>query len=303
MSSTRSRIAPTPSGFLHIGNLYSFVLTWLITRKQNGQLLLRIDDMDGERKREEYLEDIFETLDFLGVDYDEGPANSDDFQQHYSQALRMEQYNNLLDQLAETGLVYGCTCSRKELAGLAADGKSFCPCRYKKNKLEKASVSWRIIVAQKTIISWKDGFQNNVELDLSKTMGDFVVRRKDSLPAYQVTSLADDIFYRINCIVRGEDLLASTAAQLYLAQLTGNDLFTKAHFFHHPLVKDRNDNKLSKSAGATAIKVMRQNGMTAAEIINTIRLLPAIAVENEVGTLRELLNAFKKRNPEKYQIS
>lgn len=262
----RSRIAPTPSGFLHIGNAYSFILTSQLVRQQQGTLLLRIDDMDGGRVRPEYLQDIFDTLDFLGVKYEEGPENVDDFNQHYSQKLRLPLYQKLLDKLCATGLVYACSCSRKTLLV----SNNICICKTKKLPLETLDAAWRIEVPANTIIQFNDEYLGAVSIDLSELMPDFVIRKKDGMPAYQVSSLADDSHHHINYIVRGEDLLHSTAAQLYLAKLAGVESFTHTQFYHHALVKNSNGEKLSKSAGATSIKALRENGATLNEVMNTI---------------------------------
>jgi len=118
----RSRIAPTPSGFLHLGNAVNFVLTWLMVRKAGGTLRLRIDDADCLRAKPEYLEDIFCQLDWLGITWDEGPMGVDDFRGRFSQQLRLERYREFLAGLARAGHLYPCGCSRREMRNLAPDG-------------------------------------------------------------------------------------------------------------------------------------------------------------------------------------
>lgn len=245
----RSRIAPTPSGYLHIGNLYAFVKTWLTIKQRQGQLLLRIDDIDNERARPEYLQDIFDWLQALGLTCDEGPADAADFHQHWSQQLRLPLYNKTLEQLLATGKVYACNCSRKKIAAQSTDGRYNGECRHKQIPLDAKEVVWRLQTDEGQLVNWTDEALGPCTYSPYRLMGDFVIRRRNGLPSYQVASLTDDVHFRINYIVRGEDLLASTAAQLYMAKLLHADRFMQARFCHHSLLKNEQDEKLSKSAG------------------------------------------------------
>jgi glutamyl/glutaminyl-tRNA synthetase len=267
-----SRIAPTPSGYLHRGNGFSFVLSWLLMRVAGGRLLLRIDDADTSRARPEFIEDIFYSLEWLGLDWDVGPAGPDDFHKNYSQALRFAYYEQLLAALARGGRVYACRCSRSQIKALYADGIYRGSCRSKAYPLAEAEQAWRIRVAEGDSCFQEAGTGLRC-LPLARQMGDFVVRRREGLPAYQLASLADDLFWGVNYIVRGEDLLYSTAAQVFLAQeLSGiasdgtlqqqANAFSKTPFLHHPLLLDEQGQKLSKSAGSTALKSLREAGGT-----------------------------------------
>jgi glutamyl/glutaminyl-tRNA synthetase len=244
-----TRLAPTPSGFLHIGNMCSFVLTWALARSMGGKILLRIDDLDVERVRPEYVEDIFRAIDLLEIDYDTGPSGVDDFNKNWSQQLRRSHYEDVLNKLLATDRVFACKLSRKALRDYAPDGQYPLSGRHQNITLDSEDVSLRVITPDE-MISWQDlgGTARNV--NLYHTMRDFVVRRRDGVPAYQLASLADDLFFGINFIVRGEDLLPSTAAQRYLASLIGSDTFTASVFYHHPLITDQQGDKLSKSAGS-----------------------------------------------------
>jgi glutamyl-tRNA synthetase len=260
----RSRIAPTPSGYLHIGNLCSFIRTWLAVRQKQGKLLLRIDDIDNDRYRPEYLADIFDWLALLGLSYDEGPVSVADFEQHWSQQKRMAQYETILQRLAKTGAVYACNCSRKKIADLSEDGRYHGECRNKHLPLDLPGTVWRVHIPAQATVAWHDEISGMQEHHPAALMGDFVVRRKNGWPAYQVASLSDDLQYGINYIVRGADLLASTAAQLYLAQLLGENAFLQTSFAHHPLITDRDGAKLSKSAGSGALLQTHQQKDAAA---------------------------------------
>ena len=125
----RSRIAPTPSGFLHAGNAMNFILTWAITRASGGRLLLRIDDLDKGRYRREYVEDIFAGLEWLGLDYDEGPRSVQELEERWSQHHRLNRYQLLLDQLRADKRLFACICSRKEIRERSKDGRFPGTCR------------------------------------------------------------------------------------------------------------------------------------------------------------------------------
>ena len=251
----RSRIAPTPSGYLHIGNALNFVLTWLRLRRERGLLRLRIDDIDAPRARPEYVEDIFETLDWLGMDWDEGPQTAEEHQRLYSQSHRVERYDKVIQQLIISGKVFACQCSRKDLNGRP------CECREKNISLDQPDTALRIATPS-ALIQVHDSQAGILNIDLNDEMRDFVIRRRDGIAAYQVASLADDIDHKINLIVRGEDLLSSSAAQLYLASLIGDNDFAKTTFYHHSLLKDEQGDKLSKSAGSLSLKAMRDNNIS-----------------------------------------
>ncbi len=259
----RTRIAPTPSGFLHLGNVFSFLLTWLMARSQNGTILLRIDDLDAERRRTEYLDDIFQTLEWLQIDYEEGASGTADFLQNFSQTLFVEKYNNLINSLLEKKEAFPCQCSRSLLKVQNPQGlhKGIC----KKND-QKGEFALRIEVLENDKIAFEDANGQNYEVDLAETVGDFILRRRDGLPSYQIVSLVEDVEKKIDFIVRGEDLIGSTAIQLFLAQKLDFQPFNKTKFLHHKLIKDETGDKLSKSAGSTSLKYLRENGTKPAQI-------------------------------------
>lgn len=262
----KTRIAPTPSGYLHLGNVLSFAITWALARKSGGTVVLRIDDIDNTRFRPEYLQDIFDTLDFMGIDYDEGPRNALDFTQHYSQHLRLPQYQALLDKLVQQGKVYACPCSRSQIAAISSDGLYPLTCRNEEVALDAPETAWRVRIPVDTVISFHDLLLGNCTVALALEMPDFVVRRKDLIPAYQIASLCDDLAMGINLIVRGEDLMLSTAAQLFLAEQVGATAFTNAQFVHHPIILTGEGNKLSKSDDALSVTEMRQAGLSAKDL-------------------------------------
>lgn len=255
-----TRIAPTPSGLLHPGNGLSFLLTWAIARAAGGKILLRIDDLDKERYRQEYVEDIFRTLAWLGIDYDEGPRTVTDFETNWSQHLRLDHYAEALENLRQENLLFACECSRKTIRTQSPDGRYPAICQQKKLDFSAPNVAWRIQSptpsASLEMNTWPTP---KTEVSLAE-IDAFVVRQKNDLPAYQLASLVDDESNGINFIVRGQDLWESTLSQLYLAQLLGKENFLQNSFFHHPLLLDEMGGKLSKSKGAGSLKAWREAG-------------------------------------------
>ncbi|WP_420457974.1 glutamate--tRNA ligase family protein [Neolewinella sp.] len=241
-----TRLAPTPSGYLHAGNAANFAANALLAERYGTGLLLRIDDLDRARFRPEYLEDVFAVLDWLGTQPTQGPRDPADFEAHWSQEHRMPLYRDALAHLYRTWLTSGaptpadaarlfaCPCSRKELA----DGRHAYDCPTAAIPLDRPGVAWRI---------------NTRGLPLHDQMPDFAVRKKDGRPSYQLACTVDDLHYGITHCARGEDLRASTAAQSLLSDLLGYPkLEQRIHFVHHPLLREGGD-KLSKSQGAVRV--------------------------------------------------
>jgi glutamyl-tRNA synthetase len=261
---SRTRIAPTPSGFLHIGNAFSFALTAALACEAGAGILLRIDDMDSGRVQPEYIGDIFETLRFLDIPWTEGPKDAADFNRRFSQHLRLPLYKDALKTLADSGKVYACTCSR---AGIRSRHGGIYPgtCRRKNIPLDAPDAAWRIDTEGAPPISVRTPAGTKTE-NLPESMRHFIVRKKDGFPAYQLASLIDDVHFGIDLVVRGEDLWPSTLAQLFLAGIVGQRAFSDAVFFHHPLIRESSGRKLSKSAGDTSVRFLRQSGMAAADV-------------------------------------
>lgn len=261
----KTRLAPTPSGYLHIGNVFSFALTAALAAKKGAKILLRIDDMDRGRVDPKYLDDIFETLRFLELPWSEGPKTAAEFEADFSQQHRLMLYDNALKRLVTTGLVYGCDCSRKQISE-QNDGVYPGTCKNKKIPLDSPNIAWRLNTDTARMVRLnKVGF-----VPFPDEIRHFIVRKKDGFPAYQLTSVVDDLYYGIDLIVRGDDLFPSTLAQLFLAQVLGESGFADIYFYHHKLLTDANDRKLSKSAGDTSIQYLRQQGKTAVEIFTLI---------------------------------
>ncbi|MHB8206300.1 glutamate--tRNA ligase family protein [Mucilaginibacter sp.] len=266
----RTRIAPTPSGFLHIGNVLSFAITAALAKRAGAKILLRIDDIDQARVDKQYVQDIFDTLNFLEIPWEEGPGKVKQFDDQYSQLHRMGLYNEALEQLQANKRVYACNCSRKQLS------ESTCNCYEKQLSLSADNVSWRLRTNPINELIIKNYNGELIQAALPEEMNNFVVRKKDGFPAYQLTSVIDDLYYGVDLVVRGEDLWHSTLAQHQLAIALELDDFKNITFYHHSLIKDSAGNKLSKSAGATSIKYLREQGKSASDVYQLIATIIGI---------------------------
>ena len=308
-STFKTRIAPTPSGLLHAGNGASFLLTYALAKAFEGKILLRIDDLDADRMRLEYVEDIFKTLDWLGIEWDEGPTSVADFQQNWSQHHRLDLYQNALEKLRNTvgsdnpdsfgkGVLYACSCSRKQIKEASQNGLYPQTCRFKNINLDEKKVAWRMHIPDGTTV-----FFNNFDVNerktkaypsvISRETGDFVVRQKNGLPAYQIASVVDDGHFGVNFIVRGADLLPSTGVQIFIAEhLKGTD-FKETLFLHHNLLTDSEGGKLSKSKGATALAEWQSSRKIPESLIK--QAANWLDLPN-IGNINELIAACKSLN-------
>lgn len=258
MQQPRTRYAPTPSGFLHLGNLYSFIVTATVAQRNKAKILLRIDDMDRARFRSDYLVDIFETLRFFGLPWDEGPVSADDFNANWSQHYRLPLYENALIELKDAGLLYACRCSRSAVQASGIQSGCANNCSSLAIPFDEEGVSWRIHTNEPFIPS---------------SMRDWIIRKKDGQPSYQLCSVIDDQYFSVNLIVRGQDLEDSSIAQTILsAHLPGQPLQT-VRFTHHKLITKTDGSKLSKSAGDYSIVQMRKAGYDAPAILGALAKL------------------------------
>jgi glutamyl/glutaminyl-tRNA synthetase len=237
-----TRIAPTPSGFLHAGNRLNFTLISDLARRWRAIVALRIDDADGPRYRREYVEDIFLTLHELGIEWQVGPRDVDDFESHWSQRAKTEKYRAELHRAIERGLaVYACMCSRQAQRGPASGG-CVGGCRSRSLSLAPGDTSLRAIVDQGSRVA-----VGNAVVPLDLEMGDPVIWRRDDVPSYHLVSILEDRDLGVTHVVRGADLLGSTALQIHLARWFDAANVEQATYVHHDLILDRTGAKLSKS--------------------------------------------------------
>jgi glutamyl-tRNA synthetase len=261
-----TRIAPTPSGFLHLGNLYSFLITRVLAERHGAKILLRIDDLDRERFKTEYVQDIFDTLDFMEIGYDLGPKNLQEFDAEWSQIHRLPQYEAGLQKLSAEKILFACDCSRKKIQQMDSSGYYLGHCQDRRIPLDRPDVAWRFNTFIADFIQIQQYPANLQSHVLPEDTAFFVVRKKDKQPAYQLTSLIDDLHFGVDLIVRGTDLFGSTLAQQLIAQALENISFSQVNFLHHTLIKGAQKEKLSKSEGATSIQFLRKSGKKPTDI-------------------------------------
>lgn len=238
---TTGRFAPTPSGRLHFGSLVTAVASYCNTKSLGGEWLVRMEDLDTPRVVPGVADDILTTLECFGFVWDKSVIY---------QSQRFEIYQAYLDKLIRQGVVYGCSCSRKQLlqknhkkGPLGTIYGSFC--RLKNLSLSNSRL--RLNVQQAGTISFIDQHYGSVQRVLVEEIGDFTLRRQDGIYAYHLAVVIDDALQQVNSIVRGADLLDASCVHIHLNQLLG---FTTAQYLHIPLAKNNSGEKLSKQTGA-----------------------------------------------------
>lgn len=266
----RTRLAPTPSGYLHLGNAFSFAITIALARQAGARIFLRIDDLDHERVKRAYVEDIFDTLDYLELPWDEGPKNYKEYETMYSQIHRLDLYDNALRRLHNEGIVFACDCSRSDVLANHPEGVYTGVCRQKGLSLDCVGYNWRLDTSADRDLAFNGLDGKMTRAALPQNMEYFVIRKRDGFPAYQLASVVDDEHFGVDFVVRGIDLWDSTLAQSLLAMVLDFDAFRKTTFFHHALLTTAANKKLSKSTGATSIQYFRKQGKTKAAVFQMI---------------------------------
>ncbi len=288
---TISRLAPTPSGYLHLGNAFSFILTWLLVRRLEGKLQLRIDDLDSARLKRDCLEDIFLQLEWLGLEYDSGPQGPEEHLKHYSQSLKIEDYREALSSLRQLRSLYACQCSRKRYLAISEDGLYPKTCRDKKLDLDQPEITWRF-KSESEALSDEVFFEGSSEEDSSsKPLGDAVLLRRNGVPSYQIASLVDDMKNRSTLIVRGIDLYPSSLFQQTVAEKLGWATFSEICFVHHSLLKDSTGKKYAKSEGAYSLKDLKQENSDPGFVYRGVACWLGLP-DTDINDLKSLQHAF-----------
>lgn len=237
-----------------MGNALNAVLIWLWSRQNDAEILLRIDDIDQPRVKPEYIDDIFRTLDWLGIDWDIGPSTVDDFERNWSQVHRSDRYRDAIRKAADGDHTFRCRCSRSKWA---EGGYESCNCAV--GDVEDQSDFVVRIRRFPECISFTDLWTGGHTVLFDRHTQAGILLRRDGIPSYQVASVVDDVSFQISHVIRGKDLIESTATQLHISTLMGMETFSATAFMHHPLVQI-NGVKLSKSAGSTSLKHLRETG-------------------------------------------
>ena len=268
----RGRLAPSPTGGLHIGNVRTLLLAWLSVRAAGGTLILRVEDLDRARCKPGYAAQQLDDLRWLGLDWDEGPDVGGPHAP-YAQSQRLPQYQQALARLHALGLAYPCTCSRADLAGAASaphgpGGPRYpgsCRDRYADAaEAERASgrpPAWRFDSRRTPALPWRDDFLGE---PLPQVVDDFVLWRADGVPAYQLAVVVDDLAMGVSEVVRGADLIDSTPRQLALIAALGG---RPPRYRHVPLVLDERGERLAKRRGSTEIAEPRRLGVRPEQLL------------------------------------
>lgn len=270
---------------MHLGNARTALLAWLAARSAGGELVMRVEDLDGPRVRQGLESVILDELRWLGLDWEEGPDRGGS-SGPYRQSERSVFYQSALERLRQQDLIYPCFCSRAEVAavsqaphGAADDGPRYpatCHALSQSERLERAqqrSPSWRLRVPP-GLVSFTDGAVGSQSVDVAATVGDFVVARADGIPAYQLAVVVDDAAMGITDVVRGDDLLPSTARQLLLYRALSLPV---PRFAHVPLVIGADGGRLAKRHGALSIGELRRRGIDPQVVVGILAYLSGLA--------------------------
>ncbi|RMH02502.1 MAG: tRNA glutamyl-Q(34) synthetase GluQRS [Planctomycetota bacterium] len=263
----RGRLAPSPTGVLHLGNARSFLLAWLDARARGGRVLLRIEDLDGPRVKPGAAEAAIADLEWLGLDWDEGPV---------FQKPRLGRYAEVLADLAARGLAYPCTCSRRDVLRAASaphpgeEGPIYpgtCRGRWRSAEEARAATgrepSWRFAVPAGRTVTIRDRVAGERRWRVAEELGDFVIARSNGEPAYQLAVVVDDRDQGVTDVVRGDDLLPSAARQTLLWEALGARPPAWAHL---PLVVGPDGRRLAKRHGDTTLARFRADGVAPEEL-------------------------------------
>lgn len=301
----RGRLAPSPTGALHVGNARTFLIAWLSVRSRNGSLVLRMEDLDHPKNKAGAAAAALEDLRWLGFDWDEGPDVGGPFAP-YTQSERHAHYAAALGRLKAAGLVYPCVCSRRDVeSGQSAphteDGLHYpgtCRGRYADYDAARLSLpdgrlpAWRFRVAEGETVAFEDGFHGRYEQDVSALSGDFVLARDAGGAGYMLAVVADDAAMGITEVIRGDDLLPATPRQLLLYRALG---LKPPAFVHVPLVVSEDGRRLAKRHGDTRICALREAGVPAEKIVGLLAWWCGWAARGESLSLRDLLPRFDWR--------
>ncbi len=279
----RGRFAPSPTGRMHLGNVFSALLSWLSAKSLGGQWLLRIEDIDPERSRPEYADLLMGDLEWLGLTWDGSPV---------WQSQRSDIYEHYFGLLLAQGLTYPCYCTRNDILATQAphesDGRVVYKgtCRNRPPQPGRAAAT-RIRVPDESI-SFTDGHYGTLTVDMARQVGDFIIRRKDGAWAYQLAVVIDDGLMGITQVVRGRDLLLSSPQQMYVARCLG---FNTPRFIHFPLLCNEQGQRLSKRDRSLDMEALRQR-FTAPEVIGLLAHHAGLTPAPQPITPSQLLPLF-----------
>ena len=296
----KGRFAPSPTGRMHLGNIYTALLSWLSVRRRGGSWILRIEDLDPQRSKYEYARQIEDDLDWLGLDWDEGGLDDRGPAGPYSQSRRYDIYEAALAKLLDTGYCYPCRCRRADILATQAphqsDGRiiyggtcrpDVLPTLWSGFADRSAGAAVRLYV-QSDIIAFDDLVYGHQEVALDSHCGDFILRRADGAWAYQLAVVVDDATMGVTEVMRGNDLLLSSAQQIYLYRLLG---YEPPRFAHLPLIVNDAGVRLSKRDSSLSMAELRRR-YTAPELIGLIAKMAGLTPDAAPITPRDLIPFF-----------
>lgn len=268
----RGRIAPSPTGRLHLGHARTFWTAFERARDAGGDLILRNEDIDPQRSKAEFVSAFIEDLRWLGIEWKEGPDVGGPFGP-YAQSQRTALYDDALQQLIDAGFAYPCTCSRRDIqraVGAPHQGEDELmypgTCRPGANErppVPEGRHCWRFRVPEDEAVEFIDANLGPQRFVGGGDFGDFVLRRPDGVPSYQLAVVVDDAAMGVTEVVRGADLLVSTARQVLLYRALG---LSAPAFFHCPLVLDEHGERLAKRHDALSLRALRESGRSPAAV-------------------------------------
>lgn len=301
MSAPRVRFAPSPTGSLHIGSARTALFNWLYARRHGGTFILRIDDTDAERSTDESTRSIFEALEWLGMDWDEGPKKGGAYAP-YAQSARLDQHQKRAQELIDSGAAYFCYCTKEELAAKREaarkqgrtyryDGKcrNLSDSERKRLDAEGRPKVARLKIEPDESILTPDLILGDVVFD-SSTLDDFIFMKPNFTPLYNFSSAVDDADMDITHVIRGQDHLPNTPKQILISKALGVE---PPQFAHVPMVHNARGQKLSKRDGAVGTLEFREMGYLPEALVNYLaRLAWSAEGEQEIFTLEELKAKF-----------
>lgn len=293
------RFAPSPTGRMHLGNVYAALISWLSVRHSGGRWILRIEDLDPQRSRLEYARQLEDDLRWLGLDWDEGGVDGSGSGATYCQSLRHSFYADALERLRHTGLTYPCYCKRADIMATQAPHRSDGRIVYAgtcRPEIMPSSVpvpdpdrpaATRIYVPDEDIC-FTDRVYGQQTVNIARECGDFVLRRADGAWAYQLAVVVDDALMGVTEVVRGCDLLPSAAKQIYLYRMLGYDT---PEYAHVPLLANAVGQRLSKRDQSLSMAELRSR-FTSAEVIGRAAFLAGLQPEPAPCTPADLIAPF-----------
>lgn len=298
MAETVGRFAPSPSGRMHLGNIYTAMLSWLSVKSRGGSWILRIEDLDPQRSKIEHARMIEDDLLWLGLEWDEGGLDGKGPAGPYLQSQRHHLYEEALEKLKATGLCYPCSCTRADILATQAPHESDGRVVYKGTcrptviptpYIDKPRAAVRLTVPDEDIY-FTDRIKGTQVVNLARHCGDFIVRRGDGAWAYQLAVVVDDALMGVTEVVRGDDLLLSAAQQIYLYRLLG---YEAPEFAHVPLVCNDAGIRLSKRDKSLSMEYLRGHHAPD-EILGMAAHRAGLIPSYRPSSLRELLELYKR---------